>query len=174
MHNAFGAFSKRTYRHSTDDTRSLEVGRIVNQPAVGHFTFVTIGLSNKTWQDAARPHVELILSTLVDNEICGQILANLAFHLDATSFFPQPGVLVRDVIGALGVNDLSYRLPHVFIGVPRAWKLELPIDIGPPPITLAQVIPVSEAEYLRWKSDPIVFERSFAERRIDVADLRRS
>ncbi len=173
LHAIFGAFSTRTYRHADDEARSVEVGRIGNQPRKNAFTYVTLGLSNKAWPDSARPHVELMLATMVDGEICGQILANLAFHLETTSFFPQPGVLVRDVIGALSAGELSQRLPHVFIGVPRAWKLKLPLLDGPPPITLAQVIPVSEPEYVQWRSNPTGFELSFVERGIDTFDLRR-
>lgn len=173
LHAIFGAFSTRTYRHADDETRSVEVGRIANHPRINAFTYVTIGLSNKTWPDPARPHVELLLATMVDGEICGQILANLAFHLQTTSFFPQPGVLVRDVIGALSAGELSQRLPHVFIGVPRAWKLKLPLVEGPPAITLAQVIPVSEPEYMRWRANPTGFELSFVERGVDTLDLRR-
>jgi hypothetical protein len=173
LHGVFGSFSTRTYRHADDQTRSVDVGRITNQPRFGAWTYVTIGLSNKTWNEPARPHVELVLGTMLDGEVCGQILANLAFHLQSTSFFPQPGVLVRDVIGALSAGDLSQRLPHVFIGVPRTWKLKLPLSEGPPAITLAQVIPVSEPEYVRWRGDPTGFELSFIERRVDVLDLRR-
>ena len=173
LHAVFGAFSTRTYRHAEDDARSVDVGRVTDQPRLGAWTYVTIGLSNKSWNEAARPHVELVLATMLDGEICGQILANLAFHLQSTSFFPQPGVLVRDVVGALSAGDLSQRLPHVFIGVPRVWKLKLPLHPGPPPITLAQVIPVSEPEYIRWRADPTGFESSFIERRVDVLDLRR-
>jgi len=176
LQQVFGAFSRRTYRHAADDAdRSIEVGRLVDKPRTGYFTYLTVGLSNKEWPEAGRPRVELILSTLGDREssLCGQILANLAFHLENTGFFPQPGVLVRDVIGSLGAGDLSRRLPHVFIGVPRAWRVKLPFDDGPPPITLAQVIPVTEAEYHRWRNDPTAFEMSFVEHGIDVADLRR-
>jgi hypothetical protein len=173
LRKAFGTFSTRTYRHADDENRVVEVGRITNQPRANAFTYITVGLSNKTWPDPARPHVELILATIVDGEICGQILANLAFHLQTTSFFPQPGVLVRDVIGALSAGELSQRLPHVFIGVPRAWKVKLPLVEGPPAITLAQVIPVSEPEYVAWRSNPTGFELSFIERKIDVFDLRR-
>ena len=172
LRGAFGTFSTRTYRHSGDDARAVDVGRIANQPSFGYWTYVTIGLSNRAWHDAERPRVELILSTLVDGEICGQILANLAFHLADTGFFPEPGVMVRDVIGALGVDDLSQRLPHVFIGIPRAWDLALPID-ETVPITLAQAIPVSEAEYAIWRGDPRGFEFSLVARAIDVADVRR-
>jgi hypothetical protein len=134
---------------------------------------VTIGLSNREWADPERPHVELVLATMIDSEVCGQIMANLAFHLAETGFFPEPGVMVRDVIGALAVADLSGRLPHVYIGVPRAWDVVLPIHAGPPPITLAQVIPVSEPEYVLWRGNVAGFETELARRKIDVADLRR-
>ncbi len=170
---AFGTFSTRSYRHAGDDTRAVEVARIANQPRFGRWTYVTIGLSNKEWIEPMRPRVELLLSTLVDGEVCGQILANLAFHLSDTGFFPEPGVMVRDVIGSLHVGDLSERLPHVFIGIPRAWELRLPIDELPPAITLAQVIPVSELEYALWRENVSGFEAGFALRGIDVADLKR-
>ncbi|MGN6110428.1 MAG: suppressor of fused domain protein [Kofleriaceae bacterium] len=174
LRGAFGPFSTRTYRHAGDDARSVEVGRILDQPQFGHWTFVTIGLSNREWPEAQRPRVELALATTWDHEVCGQILANLAFHLDATGFFPEPGVMVRDVIGSLGAGDLSQRLPHVYIGVPRVWELRLPLDLGPPAVTLAQVIPVSEAEYAVWRANVPGFERSLADRKVDVSNLRRS
>ena len=31
-----------------------------------------------------------------------------------TSFFPEPGTMVRDVVAALDAGDLSRRLPHVY------------------------------------------------------------
>ena len=173
LRRVFGMFSTRTYRHTGDDGRSVEVGRIVNKPRVGQWTYVTIGLSNRLWPETERPRVELLLATTLDTELCGQILANLAFHLAETGFFPEPGVMVRDVIGALAAGDLSQRLPHVYIGVPRAWELDLPIESRPPPITLAQVIPVSEAEYVQWRGDAAAFDQMFVRRRVDVADLRR-
>jgi len=115
-----------------------------------------------------------VLATSVDDAaVCGQILANLAFHLTDTGFFPEPGVMVRDVIGALGDGDLSQRLPHVYITVPRAWRLSLPIDDGPPPITVAQVVAMSEAEYLAWRRNYATFEGILAQRNIDLTDLRR-
>ncbi len=169
----FGSFSTRTYRHSGDEGRSIEVGRVTNRPAYGQWTYVTIGLSNRQWPEVERPRVELLLATSLDSEICGQILANLAFHLDQTGFFPEPSVMVRDVIGALGAGDLSMRLPHVYVSVPRAWSVELPIDPKPPAITLAQVIPVSEAEYQLWRGDVAGFEKALSRRRADLADLRR-
>jgi hypothetical protein len=171
IRSSLGAYSARTYRHATDEARAVEVGRIVNQPRLGQWTFVTIGLSNRQWPEANRPRVELVMSTLVDSEVCGQVLANLAFHLDDTGFFPEPGTMVRDVIGALGNGDLSRRLPHVFISVPRGWNTELPLDPGPPPTTLVQVVPVTEAEYVAWRHDRRAFDQQLA--RVDVANLRR-
>lgn len=173
LRGTFGPFSTRTYRHATDDSRSIEVGRIPTQPYFGAFTFVTVGLSNREWPQAGRPRIELILATTVDAEVCGQILANLAFHLSDTGFFPEPGVMVRDVIGALNAGELSQRLPHVYIGVPRLWQLTLPLSEQPLPITLAQVIPVSEEEYELWRQNVAGFEAALAERRVDLANLKR-
>jgi hypothetical protein len=169
----FGPFSTRTYRHAGDGGRAVEVGRIVDQPSVGKWTYVTIGLSNHVWPDAERPRIELVLATTVDTEVCGQILANLAFHLSDTQFYPTPGVVVRDVIGALDAGSLSKRLPHVYIAVPRAWTIALPLDLGPPPITLAQVVPISELEYEVWRKKVTELEPSLAARKVDVADLKR-
>lgn len=174
IRDALGAFSSRTYRHAADDpqTREIVVGRIVNQPRFGVWTFVTIGLSNRVWPEAHRPRVELVLGTTVDTELCGQLLANLAFHLGDSGFFPEPGTMVRDVVGALGDGDLSRRMPHVYISLLRGWPIATPLDAGPPPTTLVQVIPVSEAEYGRWRLDPGSFASALA--RIDVTDLRRA
>ena len=169
----FGPFSTRTYRHAGDDSRAVEVGRIIDQPAEGKWTFVTVGLSNHVWPAAERPRIELILASTIDTEICGQILANLAFHLADSGFYPEPGVVVRDVIGSLGADDLSVRLPHVYIAVPRLWSFSLPLDIGPPPVTLAQVVPISELEYEVWRGNMAQLEPSLAKRRVDLADLRR-
>jgi hypothetical protein len=68
-----------------------------------------------------------------------------------SGFFPEPGAMLRDVVGVLALGDWSQRLPHGYIAVPRAWKLKLPLDEGPPPITMAQLVPVSEAEYQLWR-----------------------
>jgi len=174
LHGVFGAFSTRAYRHAGDATRSLDVGRIERQPVIGQWTFVTIGLANIAWNEPARPRIELLLASTLDTEVCGQILANLAFHLAETNFFPQPGTMVRDVVGALGFGELSQRLPHVYVQSPRAWSLDLPLDVGPPAITLAQVFPISEVEYQTWRRlGPDRFEQQFTARKIDVAELRR-
>lgn len=170
---ALGTYSTRTYRHTHDEARALEIGRFVGQPGPKLWTYATLGLANTKWPELGRPRVELLLATTVDTELCGQILANLAFHLAETGFFPEPGVMVRDVIGALGAGDLSERLPHIYVTVPRLWRLSLPIDMGPPPITVAQVVPVSEAEYLTWRADLDRFEATLAERNVDLTELRR-
>jgi hypothetical protein len=173
MRARLGMFSTRAYRHSHDHTRMLDVGRFAQQPSIHHWTYATIGLSNTKWPELGRPRVELVLATIVDTEVCGQILANLAFHLSDTGFFPEPGVMVRDVIGALGAGELSQRLPHVYITVPRLWRLSLPIDDGPPPITLARVVAMSEAEYLVWRRNSANFEGILAKRDVDLTDLNR-
>ena len=170
----FGAFSAKIYKHASDEARVVEVGRIVNTPEPQKFTFVTIGLSNTVWPDPQRPRIELILASTVDSDICGDILSNLAFHLADASYFPEPGAMVRDAVGSLNINDLSQRLPHVYITVPRLWDRKLPLDEGPPAITIAQVIPVSEAEYAIWQGNPAEFELSLAAREVDVTDLRRA
>jgi hypothetical protein len=170
----FGAFSTRTYRHSSDELLEVAVGRIVNQPLFGQWTYVTVGLSNQIWDDPQRPRIELAMATTVDTELCGQALANLAFHLGATKFFPEPGVMVRDVIGALDGGELSQRLPHVFICVPRPWDVKLPLVMGTPVVTLAQVVPVSESEYELWRENVAEFEMALVARKVDTADLRRA
>jgi tetratricopeptide (TPR) repeat protein len=174
LRSVWQTFSTRTYRHAQDNTRSIEVARIIDQPRFNSFSYVTIGLSNKEWPQSERPRVELIMGTLVDTELCGKILANLAFHLSETGFFPEPGVMVRDVIGALQSGSLSQRLPHVFISVPRAWAVRLPLDEHPPVVTLAQVVPVSEPEYARWRANVAGFETDLTNRKIDVFDLKRT
>jgi len=63
----------------------------------------------------------------------------------------------------------------VYVQSPRAWRLDLPLDEGPPAITLAQVFPISESEYQTWRRlGGDRFERSLVDRHVDVADLRRS
>jgi len=175
LREAFGAFSARTYRHAQDNTNAIEVARFPSLPALGRWTFVTIGVSNAEWAEPQRPRVELILASSIDGEVCGQILANLGFHLTASKFFPEPRTMVRDVVGALDAGDLSKRLPHIYVKSPTAWGIHLPLDVGPPPITLAQVFPISEAEYQTWRRlGAERFEQSLADRKIDIADLRRS
>ena len=178
LHEVFGPFSTRRYQHASDPARAIEVGRLVETPATGQLTYLTVGLSNNEWAEAERPHVELIMASTVDSEMCTQILANLAFHLADTRFFPEPGTMVRDgvaAVGAAGSGDLAARLPHIYVQSPTAWGVELPLDLGPPAITLAQVFPISEAEYQVWRQvGARDFERRLFESRVDVGDLRRA
>ncbi len=170
-----GAFSARSYSHARDPSRTVEVGRIPRLPEPRKRTYVTIGMSNATWPDPQRPRGELILASNLDDDAeCGAILSNLAFHLPDTGFFPEPGVLVRGVIGALALGDLSRRLPHVYVAVPRLWDLPSPLDAGPPAIVLSQVIPVSDTEAEAWQADPVGFELSLVARGTDVTDLLRA
>jgi hypothetical protein len=172
LRRALGPFSTKTYRHTSED-RTIEVGRLTHVPSFGQFTYVTVGLSNTIWTEEGRPRIELIMASTVDLDACSKILANLAFHLTASGFFPEPGTMVRDVVATLGAGDLSQRLPHVFVQSPRAWNLDLPLDEGPPAITVAQVVPISEAEYQRWRAlGALRFEREMV--RTDVANLKRS
>jgi len=173
LRSALGTFSTRSYRHVNDESQSIEIARFAEQPSFGRWTYATLGMANTPWRELGRPRVELLFATTVDTEVCGQVLATLAFHLASTGFFPEPGVMVRDVIGALGAGDLSQRLPHVYITVPRMWKLSLPIVTGPPPVTLAHVVAVSEAEYVTWRGDVAGFEATLAHRGVDLTDLRR-
>jgi hypothetical protein len=169
---AFGAYSSRQYRHAAHDAHMIEVLRVAESPQQGRATYITLGFANRDWGDRAR--VELVLATTIDLEACGQIVANLAFHLGDTSFYPEPGVMVRDVVAALGAGELSMRLPHVYLRNPRGWPLRLPLDAGPPAITLVQVVPVSEGEYQAWRRGVDSLESSFAARRVDLADLKRT
>jgi tetratricopeptide (TPR) repeat protein len=176
LRGVFGPFSTKTYRHAADETRAIEVGRIANNPAFGQWTYLTVGLTNHLWQDAppTKPRPELVLASMFDLDVCGQILANLAFHLAETSFYPDAGVMVRDVVAGLNAGEVSQRLPHVYLIKPRSWTFTLPLDATPPPITLVQVVPVSEAEYQTWRRGVGGFEQSLQQRRVQLADLRRT
>jgi len=169
---AIGPYSSKTYRHTSDDRRTIEVARVTNAPGVGVVTFATIGMSNQAWGE--RPRVELVMASQLDVEVCGKILANLAFHLVDTGFYPDNGVMVRDVVGALHAADLSTRLPHVYLRTPKLWSIRLPLDLGPPAITLVQVVPVSESEYQTWRGGVLQFESSLVLRRVDMTDLKRT
>nr|HEX4315715.1 suppressor of fused domain protein [Kofleriaceae bacterium] len=174
LRGVFGAFSAKTYRHAADDAKAIEVGRIANRPVYGQWTFVTVGLSNTAFPTPGKPRAELVLASAFDLEVCGQILANLAFHLTETAFFPDAGVMVRDVVGGLEAGEVSARLPHVYLRAPNAWMVRLPLDAIQPAITMVQVIPVSEAEYQTWRRGVSGFEAYLMQRKIDVADLRRA
>jgi tetratricopeptide (TPR) repeat protein len=169
-----GPFGTQRYHHTNHPERSVEVGRVVNVPRAGRTTFVSIGLSNTEWPDPERPRVELVLASSIANDACAQIVANLALHFADARNFPEPGVLVRDAVAAVRAGDLSRRLPHVYVCSPRPWGLELPLDEGPPAITLAQVFPISEREYQTWRGTGAArFEQRFLDGTVDVTDFQR-
>ncbi len=170
---ALGAFSVRTYRHAGGGA-PIEVARIGDCPHKGTVTFVSFGLSDVEWPEPGRPRVELILASTLDGEVCGQIVAQTVFHLTAKQFFPEPGKIVRDVIGVLG-GELAGRLPHLYFTVPRPWRVPLPLDAGPPPLTLVMAVPVSDAEYQHWRANGhVAFEAAMTGTGVDLADLRRA
>ena len=170
-----GAYSARTYRHATDPAIALEVLRIGDSPERGAITYASLGLCDVAWPEPGRPRVELVLMTAHDSEACAQIIAQTAFHTIDKRFFPSPGSIVRDLVGVLGAGDLSARLPHVYFAVPRPWKLRLPLDEGPPAITLVMAVPVSAAEYHYWHQHGTqAFEAALTQSGADLADLRRA
>jgi len=167
LHERFGSFATQRFHHAEDRERVIEVGRIPRTPEPGITTFVTVGLSNAEWNEVERPRVELILASKRDIDACARILANLAFHLVETKFFPEPGTIVREVVAAVDAGALSKELPHVYVEPARGFRIELPLDEGPPAITLAQVVPISEAEYQRWREGGReALEKMLAERDI--------
>ncbi|HTR53716.1 MAG TPA: tetratricopeptide repeat protein [Kofleriaceae bacterium] len=173
LRRAFGPFATRAYRRGG---RTIEIGRVAERPRPGQCTFVTFGLAKATWNAPARPRVELVLaSNLADADVCGHILASVAFHLADAGFYPEPGTIVRDGVIALEVGELSYRLPHIYMCAPRAWELALPLDAGPPAITLVQVFPISDRELQEWYAiGSERFEHTLGARGVDVGDLRRA
>lgn len=174
LRRAFGAYSGRIYRRAGGGAQ-IEVGRLPGCPEIGVTTSMSIGLSDHVWPLAERPRVEVVLASTIDTDVIGQIVANAAFHVMDSGFFPEPGSMVRDVVAVLGAGDLSQRLPHLYFNVPRLWSLDLPLDVGPPAITLTQAIPVSEAEYQLWRAHgPAGLDQLWRARRVDLADLRRS
>jgi len=174
LRGALGAYSARSYRHAGDPGAGLEVLRIGDSPARGTVTYASLGLSDVAWPEPGRPRVELLLMAESDGEVCAQIVANTAFHLIDKKFFPEPGSIVRDVVAVLAAGEVSQRLPHVYFAVPRPWSLSLPLDPGPPPITVVMAVPVSEREYQHWRQHGTRgLEQALSDAGVDVADLRR-
>ena len=101
-----------------------------------------------------------------------QLVANTAFHLIDHQFYPTPGSVVRDLIGVLRLGDVSARFPHVFFTVPRRWGLRLPLDEGPPAVTITSAVPISEAEYRYWKEGGDDLATRLAV--VDAADFTRA
>lgn len=170
---ALGAHSSRTYRHAADAQRTIDVARFADAPEAGLTTYASIGLSNVPWPDQ-RPRLEILLATTADGPAPPQIVASAAFHVMDAGFYPTPGALVRDLVGVMGAGDLSQRLPHLYFSVPRRWGLRLPLDEGPPAITVTMAVPVSEREYQYWQAHgDQALEAAFAASDVEFADLGR-
>ncbi len=174
MRTALGVSSARAYRHTGDAARSIDVARFADVPEPGLVTYGSLGLSNVEWPDG-RPRLEVLLACVQDGPAAPQIVANAVFHVMDSSFYPAPGTMVRDLVGVIGAGDLSQRLPHAYFSVPRRWRLRLPLDEGPPAITLTMVVPVSEGEYQYWRTHgDDALEARFAAVSMEPADLRRA
>jgi tetratricopeptide (TPR) repeat protein len=171
---ALGTHSARSFQHASDEGRSLDVLRVGDSPERGMVTYASLGLCDHTWREEGRPRVEVLLASTIDREVNAQIVANVAFHLQDKGFFPEPGTMMRDVVAVLDAGELSQRLPHVYFAVPRAWRIRLPLDEGPPAITLVMAVPVSEREYAYWRQFGYrSFEQLVEQSGVDVTDLRR-
>lgn len=167
---ALGPPSVRTFRHAADATRSIDVARHADVPESGLVTYASIGLSNLDWPDS-RPRIEVLLACAQDSAGLPQLVASTAFHIIDQQFYPTPGAVVRDLIGVLRLGELSTRFPHVYFTVPRRWGLRLPLDEGPPAITVTSAIPISDREYRHWKDGGDDLARRLAT--VDTADLAR-
>lgn len=147
---ALGVPSVRMFRHAAEPARTIDVARYADAPEPGLVTYGSLGLANVEWPDG-RPRIEVLLACRVDSAGMPQLVANTAFHLIDHQFYPTPGSVLRDQVGVLRLGELSARFPHLFFTVPRRWGLRLPLDEGPPAITITSAVPISEAEYRFWK-----------------------
>lgn len=147
---ALGVPSVRTFRHAAEPARTIDVARYPDAPEAGLVTYGSLGLANVEWPDG-RPRIEVLLACRVDSAGMPQLVANTAFHLIDHQFYPTPGSVLRDQVGVLRLGDVSTRFPHLFFTVPRRWGLRLPLDEGPPAVTITSAVPISEAEYRYWK-----------------------
>jgi hypothetical protein len=167
---ALGVPSVRSFRHAVDLARTIDVARYPDAPDPGLITYGSLGLANVEWPDG-RPRIEVLLACHTDSAGMPQLVANTAFHIIDRQFYPTPGSVVRDLIGVLQLGALSVRFPHVYFCVPRRWGLRLPLDEGPPAITITSAVPISEREYRYWKDGGDDLSTRLAA--IDTADVAR-
>ena len=167
---ALGQPSVATFRHATESIRTVDVARFADVPAAGLITYGSLGLCNVEWPDG-RPRIEVLFATAFDGPGAPQLVANTAFHLMDTRFYPTPGSVVRDLVGVLRLGELSTRFPHLYFAVPRRWNLPLPLDLGPPTITLTSAVPISDREYQHWKDGGDDLDQRLAA--VDTADFAR-
>lgn len=167
---AFAPPSVRTFRHPGDPSRTLDVARYPDTPAPGQVTYASLGLCNHEWPDG-RPRLEVLFATTVDSGAIPQLVATTAFHIVDQQFYPTPGSVVRDLVGVSRLGETSTRFPHLYFAVPRRWLVPLPLDAGPPVITLTSAVPISEREYRYWKDGGDDLGQRLAA--IDTAELDR-
>ncbi|MEZ4401339.1 MAG: tetratricopeptide repeat protein [Kofleriaceae bacterium] len=167
---ALGAPSVRTFHHGAIGGRTVDVARYPEQPAPGLITYGSLGLANLDWPDG-RPRMEVLFACREDRAGMPQLVANAAFHIIDQVFYPAPGTIVRDLVGQSRLGDFSTRLPHAYFAVPRAWHLRLPLDAGPPAVTVTSLVPISEREYQHWKAGGDDLSRRLAT--VDVTDPAR-
>ena len=167
---ALGVPSVRTFRHAAEPARTIDVARYADAPEPGLVTYGSLGLANVEWPDG-RPRIEVLLACRTDSAGMPQLVANTAFHLIDHQFYPTPGSVLRDQVGVLRLGELSARFPHLFFTVPRRWGLRLPLDEGPPAVTITSAVPISEAEYRYWKDGGDVLGTRLAG--VDGADFTR-
>lgn len=174
LRRALGANSSRRFRHATDGERGIDVLRFADTPDRNQVTYASLGVCDHAWADAALPRLELLLGASVDDAVLPQIVANVAFHVTDKDFFPEPGTIVRDIVAVLRAPAISERLPHVYFIDPAPWMVRMPLDQGPPRLELVAAVPVSEREYLYWKSfGPRELEKIFEQSGTDLFDLAR-
>ena len=171
----FGTSSSKRYRHADGPDRTIDVARIADCPTVGTSTHVSIGFADWAWIDADRPRFEIIMASTGEAAVAGQIVANAAFHLMTAARYPAPGLALPGAVRALELGTVSQRLPHIYFTMPKLWTLALPLDAGPPTITLTQVVPIGDGELAMLERLGVTaFEQRLIAARVDVADLERA
>ncbi len=174
VQRGFGPYSSKRFRHADEAERVIDVARLVDVPVQAVHTYVSIGFADWAWLEADRPRFEVVLASAADAEASGRIVANTVFHLMAAARYPAPGLTLPGAVEALGLAGISPRLPHAYFTVPKLWAVRLPLDLGPPVITLTQIVPIGDGELaLLQRVGVAEFEQRLVAARLDVADLER-
>jgi hypothetical protein len=176
LRTVFGSFNATEFRHASNAT-SVDIARVINSPASSYSTYCSLGLCNQAWAEPRQPRLELLLAVRdgIAPAVCGQILSNAAFHCLEKQFYPNPGSMIKDLVSVLGIADISQQFPHAYFAQPTAWQFKLPLDRGPPPMTLLQLVPVTDAEFQFWRDKGLAaFEWMMSEKAADLGDLRRA
>ena len=166
----------RRGRTATLPTRlaSIEVGRIANQPVFGQFTLRhDRAVQRRRWREAERPRVELVLASTLDRGCLRRRSSRTWRSISARrEFFPEPGMMVRDVVGApRRAGDLSQRLPHVYMRSPRAVGPRLPLDDGRRRSRSRRSFPSARTSTRCGVRRPAEFEASLAQRTASISRI---